>query len=62
MGFSVNRSKHALLACNNDAELASNWLFERMEDECKQKRKIVCNFYVTIHSYKPALEAPIPEE
>ena len=34
MGMGKNRCIRALLANNNNVEAASNWLFERMDDEC----------------------------
>ena len=35
MGFGENRAKRALLNNNGDVEMATNWLFEKIEDPCK---------------------------
>lgn len=32
MGFSKNRCTRALVANNNNADFAMNWIFERMDD------------------------------
>jgi len=44
MGFSRNRCVRAIMATdNNGAEVAMNWLFERMDDPCKNY-----NYYYNI--------------
>ena len=38
MGFSENKCKRALFACNNDAEAAMNWIFENIDDACNKRQ------------------------
>ena len=35
MGIGENRCRRALIECNNNIENATNWIFERIDDECK---------------------------